>query len=453
MAPGRSIPGLQLLRTLIIAGLLAAAHGDLTTDDQFLCPTPHAIPNLPILKTEASISSGKERAPTDVTLVTQLSFERLYMLEGQCDVWSGTISAAVYIALVGGKAVSVELNSNQDPHLIALSRVVAAFRQFHELAEQKGICKLDLQLVSQEVENVWLSGLYPVNSMRNRALANAKTDVVLLLDVDFWPSAELVEVMAQPRKYESLRGAVLARRAIVLPAFEPGDAGDVGVEVARGAVLGGKAAAAAMSRDGRLKPFHTDRYRAGHRATDYARWLTARTPYHIRYEEGYEPYVLVARRFVPWYDERFVGYRKNKVVHLLHLAQQGTLFVVHPNAFTVHSPHPRARTWKVTRKTGLWDQLATIYREVKEQLAAQTYVPAAMYSCGEHVIGPLLPGPPSQAATAATMAAATTTEQQGAAAAASGAVTTAEAQPSAGATAGDAVLGEDPGAATAVTAA
>lgn len=61
------------------------------------------------------------------------------MLEGQCDVWSGTISAAVYIALVGGKAVSVELNSNQDPHLIALSRVVAAFRQFHELAEQKGV--------------------------------------------------------------------------------------------------------------------------------------------------------------------------------------------------------------------------------------------------------------------------------------------------------------------------
>lgn len=28
-----------------------------------------------------------------------------------------------------------------------------------------------------------------VNSMRNRALANARTDAVLLLDVDFWPSA------------------------------------------------------------------------------------------------------------------------------------------------------------------------------------------------------------------------------------------------------------------------
>ena len=36
--------------------------------------------------------------------------------------------------------------------------------------------------------------------------------------------------------------------------------------------------------------------------------------------QGYEPYIIVSRRFVPWYDERFRGYRKNKVQHLLHLA-------------------------------------------------------------------------------------------------------------------------------------
>jgi glycosyltransferase-like protein LARGE len=62
---------------------------------------------------------------------------------------------------------------------------------------------------------------------------------------------------------------------------------------------------------------------------------------------------------VPWYDERFVGYRKNKVVHLLYLSTSGIQFMVHPRAFTVHSPHPRARTWKVTHKTGLWDQVGT----------------------------------------------------------------------------------------------
>ena len=121
------------------------------------------------------------------------------------------------------------------------------------------------------------------------------------------------------------------------------------------------------------------------------RRLVAGAPYSIRYEEGFEPYVLVARKFVPWTDERFVGYRKNKVVHLLHLASLGLQFVVHPRAFVVHSPHPRARTWKVTHTTGLWEQLAELYHRVREGLEADTYVPASMYSCGDHVLGPIVP--------------------------------------------------------------
>lgn len=87
--------------------------------------------------------------------------------------------------------------------------------------------------------------------------------------------------------------------------------------------------------------------------------LTRASAFRRRYEEGYEPYVIIHRRYVPWYDERFVGYRKNKVVHLLYLSSSGIQWVVHPRAFAVHSPHPRARTWKVTHKTGLWDQVRT----------------------------------------------------------------------------------------------
>ena len=141
-----------------------------------------------------------------------------------------------------------------------------------------------------------------------------------------------------------------------------------------------------MYLDGRIKPFHSDRYKAGHRATDYNKWLGAMRPYRIRYEEGFEPYVLVHRKYVPWYDERFVGYRKNKVVHLLHLNAVGMQWVVHPRAFAVHSPHPRARTWKVTHKTGLWDQLATLYDDVKAGLEAGNYIPSSMYSCGSHLV-------------------------------------------------------------------
>lgn len=366
--------------------------GGKTVDDLFLCPDKLAnatmLEQLPQLKIEQMLDSSKPRSPQDVTLVTQLSFERLYMLEGQCDVWNGVISAAVYIALLNGKVVTVELNSNQNPRLADIAEVEAKFKKFHQLAEAKGLCKLDLQLVSQTVESIWLSALYPVNAMRNRALANARTEAVLLLDVDFWPSAELSELMQKPAKYASLMGALSQGAAVVLPAYETGDSGDIGVEVAREAVLEGKDAAVRMFWDGRIKAFHTDRYEAGHRATDYKRWLEASRPYNIQYEEGFEPYVIVSRKFVPWYDERFVGYRKNKVVHLLYLSTSGIQFVVHPRAFAVHSPHPRARTWKVTHKTGLWDQLAEIYEQAKEGMYAGSYVPAAMYSCGGHLAGP-----------------------------------------------------------------
>ena len=38
-------------------------------------------------------------------------------------------------------------------------------------------CKLDLLLLSQPVANLVEAWLYPVNAMRNRAVANARTEV------------------------------------------------------------------------------------------------------------------------------------------------------------------------------------------------------------------------------------------------------------------------------------
>lgn len=144
--------------------------------------------------------------------------------------------------------------------------------------------------------------------------------------------------MQKPAKYASLMSTLDNGTAIVLPAYETGDAGDIGVEVAREAVLGalrrgggrgqetaraagerclvpcvpaalarlpdthttlphadpgstvpsarlgaeGKDAAVRMFWDGRIKAFHTDRYEAGHRATNYKRWLEAARPYPIQ---------------------------------------------------------------------------------------------------------------------------------------------------------------------------
>ena len=38
-------------------------------------------------------------------------------------------------------------------------------------------------------------------------------------------------------------------------------------------------------------------------------------------------------------------------------------------------------------------QLATLYHEVKVGLEQNTYIPEAMYSCHDHVVGPLLSQP------------------------------------------------------------
>ena len=53
-------------------------------------------------------------------------------------------------------------------------------------------------------------------------------------------------------------------------------------------------------------------YPVGHRSTNYHKFFNVSEPYAIRFKSGYEPYVLVARKLVPWYDERFRGYGWDK---------------------------------------------------------------------------------------------------------------------------------------------
>ncbi len=105
---------------------------------------------------------------------------------------------------------------------------------------------------------------------------------------------------------------------------------------------------------------------------------------------------------MPWYDERFKGYRKNKVrlgaglascwvaaaplgaakpplllaprqcvalhsafnqpaspsrpqvVHLMHMFRLGMEFASTPHGYVVHSPHPVANSWNTTQSTGFW---------------------------------------------------------------------------------------------------
>lgn len=49
-----------------------------------------------------------------------------------------------------------------------------------------GPCKLDMVLYSEAVGSATMAAFYPVNALRNRALAQAKTEVRLSLDLASW---------------------------------------------------------------------------------------------------------------------------------------------------------------------------------------------------------------------------------------------------------------------------
>ena len=54
-------------------------------------------------------------------------------------------------------------------------------------------------------------------------------------------------------------------------------------------------------------------YPVGHRSTDYPKFFNSSAPYAVKFKTGYEPYILVSRKAMPWYDERFRGYGWDKV--------------------------------------------------------------------------------------------------------------------------------------------
>ncbi|XP_008284855.1 xylosyl- and glucuronyltransferase LARGE2s [Stegastes partitus] len=237
---------------------------------------------------------------TDVTLVAQLSMDRLQMLEAICKHWEGPISLALYMS-------------------------DAEAQQFLRYAQASEVLKnrknVGYHIVYKEGQ------FYPVNLVRNVALKNANTPYVFLTDVDFLPMYGL---------YDYLRKSVVqldmahTKKALVVPAFE--------TLRYRLSFPKSKAELLSMLDMGTLYTFRYHVWPKGHSPTNYAKWRTATTPYKVEWEPDFEPYVVV-RRDCPEYDQRFVGFGWNKVSHIMELDAQEYDLMVLPNAFMIHMPH------------------------------------------------------------------------------------------------------------------
>jgi glycosyltransferase-like protein LARGE len=237
----------------------------------------------------------------DVTLVAQLSMDRLQMVEALCQHWEGPISLAMYMS---DSEVQQFLGYAQTSEI---------------LRERKNI---GYHIVYRD------GPFYPINHLRNVALQQVTTPFVFLTDVDFLPMFGLYEYLKRSVAAMGLESA--NKKALVVPAFE--------TQRYRISFPKTKAELLSMLDMGTLFTFRYHVWTRGHAPTNFANWRTATTPYRIIWEQDFEPYIVV-KRDIPEYDPRFVGFGWNKVSHIMELHAQGFEFIVLPNAFIVHMPH------------------------------------------------------------------------------------------------------------------
>lgn len=262
---------------------------------------------------------------TDVTLVSQATTEKLWILPVLCERWRGPVSLALWVP-----------NSSM-PHN-------------SETVTESSISKCKSFALSvysrQETE-------YPVNKLRNIALSRVNTSHIFVSDIDFLPSIGLRSYLRNLR-YSWLQHPDVA---LVVPAFQR---------------RGGKCKTVASCRK-RVEPisdlvpatfdtlvnclrinkcqvFQHDVSPGSHSTTDLKRWLSQTEPRELAcfVTNRYEPYVVITADSSPQFDERFTGYGKNKIQHVTHLRKLGFAFVVLPSHFLIHVPHPRSsdkRRW------------------------------------------------------------------------------------------------------------
>ena len=297
----------------------------------------------------------------DVTLVTQTSPERAWMLTHLVGRWSGRISLALF------------LPEHFKTSLVAPLRAVQHTVNRVTVSEERGKA----------------SDPYPINRLRNLALrqvpatlvrhahaprhtrnleadlcfrlsvVQVRTSHFLLTDIDLWPSTDAYKTIL--RIGSKLLGRPNA--TLVLPAFEYHDVAREPTTKPR-SKSENEALAAGLPRTAAQLGKCTQRRQEPncdifkhltdtHFTTNYEKWWQSDRPQRIScfHSLRYEPYLVVplGRGATPYFDERFVGYGKNKIQWIQHLRLLGFTFHVLPKAFVIHCPHEAStarQTWE-----------------------------------------------------------------------------------------------------------
>jgi hypothetical protein len=233
--------------------------------------------------------------PNDMafTLATQLSDERLWMMQHHCAGWKSDIALAI---LTSRTQESVE----------------------HELRTLGCGRNLALRILPKKD---FQSGDYPVNILRNLAISAVKTSHFLYIDSDFWLSHRTDAILMKREVREIL--SMDSKQALVLPAYQlryncknkndplscRSDKVPLVPKTKLQLIKGFNAGNVTI-----FDPKNPN----GHGSTLYDLWVAQRSgttvPIPCLKSDRYEPYLVVQHcRELPPCQEQFTGYGKNKI--------------------------------------------------------------------------------------------------------------------------------------------
>ncbi|KAF7731566.1 hypothetical protein EC973_009330 [Apophysomyces ossiformis] len=245
----------------------------------------------------------------DITMATLVTRDRFKVLSRLASHYKGPISAAIHVN---------DDDSKQD----VMSELEKIYASNPDMIQY-----VDIHLIVDRYDRQF-------NMWRNVAKFFARTDYIMMLDVDFYLCTDFRQrIRNSPEIMEKLREG---KTALVVPAFEyiiQEDGNDWRTFPTS------KTELLQEVENQKLDMFHKS-WLKGHGSTNYTKWYESSELYKVtQYDFSYEPYIIYKKEGSPWCDERFIGYGANKAACLYEIYLSGIDYWVLPHDFLIHQTH------------------------------------------------------------------------------------------------------------------
>jgi len=303
------------------------------------------------------LSPVSGNSPSDgtvaITLATQLTVDRLPALERISSSWRGHVSAA--LLLYDRDMTSQYLTMRDVTELYYRSPSLRSHVTLHLVREDAANRKRNRPRQNSFAgdalnDDDWER--YPVNFLRNVAIAHARTSHVFYIDADLMMAFSASD--ARRWVTEASDSYDIDKTAFLVPVFEytsTNSAAESLVDVS--ALPRTKTELLDRMKDeggmavklGPLAYF-------SHSVVNYRRWYSASGPYHVDYQENMEPYFIV-RSTAPVMSDYYAGYGRDKCAYSRDVAGAGFRFSVLPEAFLVYVTDPPSVPTIYQRSSGV----------------------------------------------------------------------------------------------------